>query len=68
MESAINLRQLQYFARIVETGNITRAAEQLYVAQPALGLQIRHLRLRYHLRYQLRYTERLRASGGFLEK
>ncbi len=42
-ETAINLRQLQYFARIVETGNITRAAEQLYVAQPALGMQIRQL-------------------------
>lgn len=42
-ENAINLRQLQYFARVVETGNITRAAEQLYVAQPALGLQIRQL-------------------------
>ncbi|MCB2002826.1 MAG: LysR family transcriptional regulator [Rhodoferax sp.] len=40
---AINLRQLQYFARVVETGNITRAAEQLFVAQPALGLQIRQL-------------------------
>jgi LysR family nitrogen assimilation transcriptional regulator len=39
----INLRQLQYFARTIETGNITRAAEQLYVAQPALGLQIRQL-------------------------
>ncbi len=42
-EPAINLRQLQYFARVVETGNITRAAEQLFVAQPALGLQIRQL-------------------------
>lgn len=42
-ETAINLRQLQYFARIVETGNITRAAEQLFVAQPALGMQIRQL-------------------------
>jgi LysR family nitrogen assimilation transcriptional regulator len=40
---SINLRQLQYYARVVETGNITRAAEQLYVAQPALGLQIRQL-------------------------
>ena len=40
---AINLRQLRYFARIVEAGNITRAAEQLFVAQPALGLQIRQL-------------------------
>jgi LysR family nitrogen assimilation transcriptional regulator len=27
----------------VEAGNITRAAEQLYVAQPALGMQIRQL-------------------------
>jgi LysR family nitrogen assimilation transcriptional regulator len=42
-ESALNLRRLRYFARIVEAGNITRAAEQLYVAQPALGLQIRQL-------------------------
>jgi LysR family nitrogen assimilation transcriptional regulator len=39
----VTLRQLQYFARIVELGNITRAAEQLHVAQPALGLQIRQL-------------------------
>ncbi|MDI6028793.1 LysR substrate-binding domain-containing protein [Corticibacterium sp. UT-5YL-CI-8] len=39
----MNLRQLRYFAKIVELGNITRAAEQLYVAQPALGLQIRAL-------------------------
>ncbi len=42
-ERAITLRQLQYFARIVELGNITRAAEQLHVAQPALGLSIRQL-------------------------
>lgn len=39
----MNLRQLRYFTKTVETGNITRAAEQLYVAQPALGLQIRQL-------------------------
>jgi len=42
-ERPINLRQLRYFASIVEAGNITRAAEQLFVAQPALGLQIRQL-------------------------
>jgi LysR family nitrogen assimilation transcriptional regulator len=40
---AINLRQLRYFVRVIEVGNITRAAEQLNVAQPALGLQIRQL-------------------------
>jgi LysR family nitrogen assimilation transcriptional regulator len=39
----VNLRQLRYFARTVEAGSITRAAEQLFVAQPALGLQIRQL-------------------------
>lgn len=39
----MNLRQLRYFAQTVEAGNITRAAEQLFVAQPALGLQIRQL-------------------------
>ncbi|AOO84088.1 hypothetical protein BHK69_01790 [Bosea vaviloviae] len=39
----MNLRQLRYFAKIAEVGNITRAAEQLNVAQPALGLQIRQL-------------------------
>ncbi|WP_051244179.1 LysR family transcriptional regulator [Azohydromonas australica] len=42
-ESAINLRQLRYFTRIVEAGSITRAAEQLFVAQPALGMQIKQL-------------------------
>jgi LysR family nitrogen assimilation transcriptional regulator len=39
----INLRQLQYFVKVVELANMTRAAEQLHVAQPALGLQIRQL-------------------------
>ncbi|MGE0800280.1 MAG: LysR family transcriptional regulator [Lautropia sp.] len=42
-ETPINLRQLRYFIRIVETGNMTRAAEQLFVAQPALGAQVRQL-------------------------
>lgn len=39
----MNLRQLRYFTKVVEIGNITRAAEALHVAQPALGLQIRQL-------------------------
>jgi LysR family transcriptional regulator, nitrogen assimilation regulatory protein len=40
---ALNLRQLKYFVKVVETGNMTRAAEQIFVAQPALGMQIRQL-------------------------
>ena len=39
----INVRQLRYFAKVVEVGNMTRAAAMLNVAQPALGLQIRQL-------------------------
>ena len=39
----MNLRQLKYFVGIVEAANMTRAAEQLHVAQTALGMQIRQL-------------------------
>jgi LysR family nitrogen assimilation transcriptional regulator len=34
---------LRYFLKVVEAGNMTRAADQLHVAQPALGLQIKQL-------------------------
>ncbi|MGB6009367.1 LysR substrate-binding domain-containing protein [Castellaniella sp.] len=36
----MNLRQLNYFTRIVEAQNMTRAAEMLHIAQPALSQQI----------------------------
>ena len=36
-------RQLQMFIRVCELGSISRAAEQLNIAQPALGMQIRGL-------------------------
>lgn len=39
----MNLRQLRYFAAAVEHGSVTRAAELLHVAQPALGQHIRAL-------------------------
>lgn len=39
----INNRQLRYFAKVIEIGSLTGAADQLNVAQPALGLQIRNL-------------------------
>jgi LysR family nitrogen assimilation transcriptional regulator len=39
----MNLRQLRYFVGVVEAGNMTRAADQLHVAQTALGMQIRQL-------------------------
>ncbi|HTH96223.1 MAG TPA: LysR family transcriptional regulator [Stellaceae bacterium] len=39
----MDLRQLRYFVAVCETGSITRAAQALRIAQPALGLQIRKL-------------------------
>ena len=42
-EQTINLKQLRFFVKVVEVGNITRAAERLHLAQTALGQQLRQL-------------------------
>ena len=39
----VTLRQLRYFKAVVEPGSFSRAAESVYVSQPALSLQIREL-------------------------
>lgn len=39
----MDLRQLRYFAAIVQCGSITRASQQLNVAQPALSLHVRNM-------------------------
>ncbi|WP_052190861.1 LysR family transcriptional regulator [Chitinibacter sp. ZOR0017] len=39
----VTLRQLQIFAKVAETGSFTRAAEQLFLTQPAVSQQIRLL-------------------------
>jgi LysR family nitrogen assimilation transcriptional regulator len=39
----VNIKQLRYFVAAVEAGNITRAARNVHVAQPALGAQLREL-------------------------
>ncbi len=39
----MDLRQLRYFAQIAESGNVSRAAEVLRIAQPSLSQQMRNL-------------------------
>jgi LysR family tcuABC transcriptional regulator len=39
----MNLRQLRYFAQIVESGSLSKASRQLFVAQPALSQQLSKL-------------------------
>src|SRR6266480_1707288 len=41
--AAVHLRYLRYFVALGETRNLSRAAAQLHVAQPALSRQIRDL-------------------------
>ena len=39
----IDTRLLRYFAAVASEGNLTRAAERLFVSQPTLTKQIRQL-------------------------
>ena len=39
----MELRQLRYFVAVAETGNISRAAQAIFLTQPALSRQIKAL-------------------------
>jgi LysR family nitrogen assimilation transcriptional regulator len=39
----MELKQIRYFITIVDYGSLTKAANQLQIAQPALSLQLSHL-------------------------
>jgi DNA-binding transcriptional LysR family regulator/RimJ/RimL family protein N-acetyltransferase len=40
---AVELRHLRYFVSLADAGSFTRAAEQMFIAQPTLSQQIRRL-------------------------
>ena len=39
----MDIREYSYILKIAECGNLTRAAEELYIAQSALSMYIRNL-------------------------
>ncbi|EFG8564919.1 LysR family transcriptional regulator, partial [Escherichia coli] len=39
----MDLRQLKYFVKVVESGSFSKAANVLHVAQPALSLHVKHM-------------------------
>lgn len=50
----MNLRQLKYFVRVVQLGSLTRAAEALHVAQPALSQQMALLESKLNVKLLIR--------------
>jgi LysR family nitrogen assimilation transcriptional regulator len=58
----MNLKQLIYFRKAIETGNITRAASELHVAQTALGIQIRNLEEELGVELLERHSRGVRAT------
>ncbi len=59
----MNLRQLQYFVRVFELQNMTRAAESLHVAQPALSQQMSLLEQDLGVRLLVRGSKGVHATA-----
>jgi DNA-binding transcriptional LysR family regulator len=61
----VNLRQLEYWVAVVDTGSFTRAAAELHVSQPGLSQQIRALETEFggQLLERLPRGIRLTAAG-----
>jgi LysR family nitrogen assimilation transcriptional regulator len=63
----LTLRQLQYFTEIVDAGNMTRAAERLYVAPTALSLQVRAMEERLGVVLLQRHSRGVRPTDAGTE-
>lgn len=64
----MELRQLRYFVAVAETGNISRAAQKIFLTQPALSRQIKALEDEFGqcLLERLAHSIRLTRAGELL--
>lgn len=55
----MKILQLQYFVKTVKLNNITKAAEELYVSQPAISSAIKELEKEFNTTLFIRYNNQL---------
>jgi DNA-binding transcriptional LysR family regulator len=63
----VTLRQLQAFVAVAESGNFSRAAERLHVAQSAVSVLVRELERKLNIRLFDRTTRRVELTDAGFE-
>ena len=60
------LTQLRYFCEVCRVGNVTKAAENLHIAQPSVSAAIKNLekKLRYHSFFKGRKSFKVNSGRG----
>ena len=59
----MNLKQLEAFMRVADTGSFSRAARELYLTQPTVSAHISALEKELGVRLFVRTTKEVRMSG-----
>lgn len=64
----MKIMQLQYFVEVVKTNNISKAAKNLYVSQPAISSAIKELEKEFNTTLFIRYNNQITLTdeGYFL--